>query len=91
MTEPEATSLPVSSEAGTYPPVELPTAEPKYTLDMDAVHSDMNWIKSKANEVSINKTLWIVKLFDNIMNQTGLLSLFLFVFFMSVLGVLLWK
>lgn len=79
-----------SSEAATYPPI-IPDAEPKYTLDMSAVYSDMSYIKQQSNQISVTRSLWVVSLLDKILQDTQLLPLFLFLFLMSVLGVLLWK
>lgn len=79
-----------SSEAATYPPI-IPDAEPKYTLDMSAVYSDMSYIKQQSNQISVTRSLWVVSLLDKILQDTQLLPLFLFLFLMSVLGVLLWR
>ena len=76
----------------TYPPVVIfPDAEPKYTLDMEAVHSDLDYVKNQASEISVGRSFWIIKMFEKIMTDTGLFPLFFFVFLMGVLGVLLWK
>lgn len=76
----------------TYPPVVIfPDAEPKYTLDMNAVHSDLDFVKNQAAEIDVGRSFWIVELFGKIMTDTGFFPLFFFVFLMGVLGVLLWK
>lgn len=75
----------------TYPPATIPTAEPKYTLDMTAISSDIEELKKQSTSVSIGKSFWVIRVLDYMLNELGLMPLFLLLFFFGILGVLLWK
>lgn len=77
----------------TQPPVTVPTesAVPKYTLDMTAVSSDMEELKKQSTSIELGKSFWVIRLLDKFLTDLNLMPLFLFLFLLSVLGVLLWK
>lgn len=73
------------------PPATQGTVLPKYTMDMGAVSSDFQYLKNMTNNVDKKRPFWIVRLMNELLNDTGLLPLFFFAFLISVLGVFLWR
>ena len=96
-TQPPTETYPPVTDPTESSPIDLPatipteSAVPKYTLDMTAVSSDIEELKKQSTSVSIGKSFWVIRVLDYMLNELGLMPLFLLLFFFGVLGVLLWK
>ena len=73
------------------PPIPSETLLPEYTLDVSAISAGIVDIKKQAFTIDFSGSFWFLEVMNYLLTETGLLPLFIFAFFMSLLGYFLWK
>ena len=73
------------------PPIPSESLLPEYTLDVSAISAGIADIKKQAFTIDFSGSFWLLEVMNYLLTETGLLPLFIFAFFMSLLGYFLWK